>query len=148
MSRFRAAETGDQTVQLYNVTWAMCEQIGALRGESSVPRLTYQDGVLELMSPGTDRGYDKKTLARLFEAYAEHLGIAVDGFGSWTVKSKRKKLGAEADECYVRSTGARIDRKKLKAPDFVIEVAYSSGGLDKLEVWSRLGADEVWLWRR
>ena len=28
----------------------------------------------------------------------------------------------------------------------MIEVIYHSGGLDKLEVWHRLGAKEVWIW--
>src|SRR3982751_4375393 len=133
----------DQVVYLSNVSWDDYERIDALRGESSVPRLTYIEGMLELMSPGTAHESDKKKLARIFEAYVEHLGIPVEGVGSWTVK--KKKLGAEPDECYVLTTapvGASV-----KAPDLVIEVVYSSGNLDKLEVWRKLGAKEVWLWQ-
>jgi Uma2 family endonuclease len=135
----------DQVVYLSNVSWDDYERIDALRGESSVPRLTYIEGMLELMSPGTAHESDKKKLARIFEAYVEHLGIPVEGVGSWTVKNKKKKLGAEPDECYVLTTapvGASV-----KAPDLVIEVVYSSGNLDKLEVWRKLGAKEVWLWQ-
>jgi len=135
----------DQVVYLSNVSWDDYERIDALRGESSVPRLTYIEGMLELMSPGTPHESDKKKLARIFEAYLEHLGIPVEGVGSWTVKNKKKKLGAEADECYVLTT-APVG-PSVKAPDLVIEVVYSSGNLDKLEVWRKLGAKEVWLWQ-
>jgi len=135
----------DQVVYLSNVSWADYERIDALRGESSVPRLTYVEGVLELMSPGTPHGSDKTKLARLFEAYLETLGIPVEGVGSWTVKNKKKKLGAEADECYVFTT--EPVGPSVKAPDLVIEVVYSSGGIDKLEVWLKLGAKEVWFWQ-
>jgi Uma2 family endonuclease len=136
----------DQVVYLSNVSWEDYERIDALRGEGSVPRLTYVEGVLELMSPGTPHESDKKMLARIFEAYLDHLGIPAEGVGSWTVKNKRKKLGAEADECYVFTTVPV--GPSVKAPDLVIEVVYSSGDLDKLEVWRRLGAKEVWFWHR
>jgi Uma2 family endonuclease len=132
----------DQVVHLSNVTWADYERIAATRGESAIPRLTYCDGVLELMSPGHPHEYDKTTLARLFEAYADHLQIWAEGIGSWTIKSKKKKQAAEADECYV------FDKRSdsVECPELVIEVIYHSGGLDKLPVWHRLGAKEVWIW--
>jgi Uma2 family endonuclease len=139
-------EDQDQIVYLSNVSWEDYERIDALREEGSVPRLTYVEGVLELMSPGTQHESDKKMLARIFEAYLDHLGIPAEGVGSWTVKNKRKKLGAEADECYVFTTDAV--GPSVKAPDLVIEVVHSSGSLDKLEVWQKLGAKEVWFWRR
>ncbi len=127
-------------------SWADYERIDRLRGESAVPRLIYQDGVLELMSPGTDHELDKTKLARLFEAYTEYLGVIADGLGSWTVKNKRRKLGAEADECYV--IGRLGEGTKPRSPDLVIEVVFSSGGLSKLDVWRGLGAKEVWFWTR
>jgi Uma2 family endonuclease len=136
----------DHIVYLSNVSWADYERIDASRNESSVPRLTYVAGTLELMSPGTPHESDKTKLARLFEAYLDYLGIAAEGVGSWTVKNKRKKLGAEADECYV-FTDRPVD-DSVKAPDLVIEVVYASGNFDKLDVWRRLGAKEVWFWRR
>lgn len=137
---------GDQRVFLHDVSWEDYKRIAALRGESAIPRLTYLDGVLELMSPGTKHQWDKTTLARLFEAYIEHLGVEADGIGSWTVKRKKKKSGAEPDECYVFAPIPDLD--DLEQPDLVIEVISSSGGLDKLEVWRRLGAKEVWFWTR
>ncbi len=152
----RAAEPGvawsaggepaiDERVFL-RASWADYRRIDRMRGESAIPRLTYHGGVLELMSPGTEHERDKKKLSRLFEAYTEHLGVIADGIGSWTVKNEDKELGAEADECYL--IGRFVEDAKPRAPDLVIEVVYSSGGLSKLEVWHGLGAKEVWFWTR
>ena len=76
-----------------------------------------------------------RLLARIVEAYLDHLGIPAEGVGSWTVKNKRKKLGAEADECYVLTKGPVSP--SVKVPDLVIEVVHSAGSLDKLDVWQK-----------
>jgi Uma2 family endonuclease len=80
-------------------------------------------------------------LARLLEAWAEETDTPLEGAGSWTVRDAAVERGAEADECYALGT---FEGKK--APDIVIEVVWTSGGIDKLEVWRKLGAREVWFW--
>ena len=87
----------DQHVVLHGVTWELYERLLEVRGESSVPRMTYLEGALELMAPSYDHELDKKTLARLVEAWAEEMGIELTGIGSWTLKQKRKERGAEPD---------------------------------------------------
>lgn len=62
-------------------------------------------------------------------------------YRSWTLKSGAKQTGLEPDECYI--VGA--DQSKAR-PDLAIEVIWTSGGIDKLEVYRRLGIGEVWLW--
>ncbi len=141
-SMFHPPPDVDARVELDGVGWADYERLVAVRGEASVPRLTYLEGRLELMSPGRSHESDKKKLARLLEAYADHLGLALEGLGSWTVKREEVRRGAEADECYVLGpvTDAHVH------PDFAIEVVYTSGGISKLDVWGGLGVDEVWFW--
>ena len=134
----------DQRVVLHDVSWEDYERLDALRGDSSRPRLTYIEGELELMSPANDHEQQKTTLARLIEAWSEEIGIELIGIGSWTLKNRLKKVGAEPDECY------RVgeDRDQYEFPDIAIEVVWTSGGLSKLEVYRRLGILEVWFWRR
>ena len=50
--------------------------------------------------------------------------------------------GAEPDECYVFG-----DVRVPKRPDLAIEVVWTSGRIDKLEVYRKLGVREVWYWR-
>ena len=134
----------DQRVRLHGIDWEGYESFLALRGEQSGTRVTYLDGELELMSPSINHEIFKKTLARLLEAYAEEKGIELNGYGSWTVKSAKDKLGVEADECYV--VGLRDAEPTI--PDIAIEVVWTSGGIDKLEVYRGLGVPEVWFWQK
>jgi Uma2 family endonuclease len=126
-------------------TFREYEALIAMRGESSVPRVTYLKGVLELMSPSTFHEKNKKRLARLLEAWAEEAGVAIEGYGSWTLKDEREDRGAEADECYTVGRQARDDDDR---PDIAIEVIWTSGGIDKLEVYRKLGVREVWFYER
>lgn len=130
----------DQRVMLRNVTWEDYERVLAMRGDVPGVRITYLNGVLELMAPSRSHETIKKRLARLIEAYAEELGIDLNGFGSWTIKHEPDERGAEPDECY--TIGQPGD-----APDLAIEVIWTHGGLDKLEVYRRLGVREVWIWQ-
>ncbi len=131
--------SADQRIILHGVSWAEYEQVLAIRGDSGGVRMTYLQGELELMSPSMDHEGIKTSMARLLEAYAEERGIELNGFGSWTVRSAPKARGAEPDECYVIGAG------KKKRPDLAIEVVWTSGGLDKLDVYRGLDVPEVWL---
>jgi Uma2 family endonuclease len=79
-------------------------------------------------------------LARLVEAYTEELSIDLEGIGSWTLKREELERGLEPDECY--SIGPPHEK-----PDLAIEVIWTSGGLDKLEIYRGLGVREVWIWQ-
>jgi len=135
----------DHFVYLRNVSWSEYEAVLAMRGESSVPRITYLEGVLELMSPSRYHEIDKTRLARLLETWAEQKRIRLEGIGSWTLKNRKEERGAEPDECYM------IDRVPVSdddRPDIAIEVVWTSGGIDKLEVYRKLGVREVWFYER
>ena len=138
LERLPASDEVDQRVYLHGVSWAGYEALLAMRGESSVPRITYLEGEVELMSPSRSHERLKKRLARLVEAWAEESGIDLEGYGSWTLKRSREERGAEPDECYV------VGGHDTECPDFAIEVVWTSGGISKLEVYRRLGVREVW----
>ena len=138
------ADEGEQRVRLHGVSWEFYERLLEARGDDAGLRVAYLEGELELMAPGQDHEVDKKRLARLFEAWAEEMGVEIDGVGSWTVKDRDVERGAEPDECYVLGV---VDQA-TKAPDIAIEVVKTSGGINKLEIWRLLGAREVWFWHR
>jgi Uma2 family endonuclease len=131
----------DQHVVLYGVPWAQYEALLAARGESAVPRMSYLEGTLELMSPSNDHERIKKSLARLLEAWADHEGIDLVGYGSWTVRSAPDERGLEPDECYIVGVAPK------ERPDLAIEVDWTRGRIDKLAIYQGLGVPEVWRWR-
>jgi Uma2 family endonuclease len=132
----------DQRVFLRDVGWDDYEAVLSARGDDGRVRITYFKGELELMTPSVDHESLKTRLARLLETYAEIRDIELEGYGSWTLKEKAKRLGAEADECYL--VGPM--RPTPKVPDIAIEVIWTSGGVDKLAVYHGLGVPEVWFW--
>lgn len=133
--------TADHRIIMRNVPWSHYEAMLAFRGEKSVPRMAYFDGELELMSPSRNHESIAGRIGRLVEAYCLHHGIEFETVGSWTLKSAPKKRGVEPDECYLIGT-FEGDR-----PHLAIEVIWTSGGLDKLEIYRGLGVGEVWFWR-
>jgi len=135
------APSADQRVFLHHVPWEEYERLLKVRGEDAGPRMTYLEGELELMSPSQDHEAIKTLIGRLLEAYALATGVELNGYGSMTMKSRPRARGAEADECYAVG-GAK------RRPDIAIEVIWTHGGLDKLEVYRGLKVREVWLYRR
>lgn len=134
--------TADQRIIMHGVGWDQFEAILALRGDAAGPRMTYLHGELELMSPSRNHESIKKLLARMIELYALEEGIHLSGYGSWTLRNAPKERALEPDECYIVG-----DTRLKDTPDLAIEVIWTSGGLDKLEVYRALGVEEVWLWR-
>ncbi len=106
-------------------------------------RMTYCEGVLELMSPSRNHELWKKTAARLIELYAFLRGLPLLGYGSTTFRKEAKERGVEPDECW--RVGSQM--KDGEIPHVVLEVIYASPILDKLYVYDGLEVPEVWLWK-
>ncbi|MPZ18870.1 MAG: Uma2 family endonuclease [Luteitalea sp.] len=134
--------TADQRLVSYGVPWSHYEVQLALRGDASGPRISYLEGALEIMSPSKDHERIKSHIGLLVAVYALERDIAFSPYGSWTLKSVPKQSGVEPDECYIVGT----DQSK-EVPDLAIEVVWTSGGIDKLEIYRRLGIGEVWFWK-
>jgi len=134
--------TADQRLVTYNVPWSHYEAQLALRDDRPIPRMAYLEGALELMRPSKDHERVKSYLGCLVEAYALERGIDRSPYGAWTLQNAPKQSGAEPDECYI--VGSDQSRQ---TPDLAIEVVWTSGGIDTLEIYRRLGIGEVWFWR-
>ncbi len=134
-----AASTYDHRVRLHDVTWEQYETLLAIRGDRAGVRMAYLEGELELMSPSRSHESIKTLLARLLEAYGEERGLDLNGFGSMTLKSQPNERGVEPDECYELGGPKEF-------PDLAIEVIWTSGGLDKLEIYKAFRVREFWIW--
>ncbi|HZF27608.1 MAG TPA: Uma2 family endonuclease [Gammaproteobacteria bacterium] len=132
----------DHYVHLYGVTWADYLRLLEIRGERSAPRITYLEGTLEIMSPSRTHDEIKSYIGRLVEAWCLERGVDFTPYGSWTLKNKREERGAEADECYIFGP----EPKRKRSPDLMIDVIWTAGGIDKLDVYRKLGVGEVWFW--
>jgi len=133
----------DHFVHLRGATWADYQRLLEIRGDHSAPRITYLEGTLEIMSPSRSHESIKSLIGCLVEAFCAERGIEFSTYGSWTLENKETERGVEPDECYVFG-----EVREPARPDLAIEVVWTSGGLNKLEVYRKLGVREVWYWRR
>ena len=134
--------TMDHFVHL-RVGWQGYRQLVAMRGESSVPRITYLNGVVELMAPSRYHEIDKTRFARLLETWSEIAGVPLEGYGSWTLEEENEDRAAEPDECY---TVRRVVKSDDERPDIALEVVLTSVGINKHEVYRKLGVREEWFY--
>jgi len=125
--------------------WDSYEIQLALRGERSRPKLAYLDGVLEIMSPGPHHENIKSRIGMVIEAYLVCTNLKGGPRGGPTLRRRKQQAGAEPDESY---SFVKLDRDNPATPDLVIEVNWTRGGIDKLEIYRRLGVREVWFWER
>ena len=123
------------------VSWEQYEQLLAEVGDDAPWRITYLDGVLELMSPSRRHESNKTLIGSLLEDYFKEKRIPFFPMGSTTLRKQAKQSGAEPDESYCVGTDKEF-------PDLAIEVVITSGSIQKLQVYKRLGVREVWFFQQ
>jgi Uma2 family endonuclease len=134
--------TADRRIVLRGVTWDGFDALITVRGELR-PRMAYLDGAVEIMSPSRGHETIKSCLGHLIAEFCLEGDIPFSAYGSWLLEDRSDQAGAEPDDCYVFSR----DPKSKDRPDLVVEVVWTSGGLDKLEIYRRLAIGEVWIWK-
>jgi Uma2 family endonuclease len=97
------------------------------------------DNVLEIMTLSPEHEETKSTVRVLLEAYLREIGLRFYVRGSATLGSREIGGQKEPDESYNLET-------KKEISDLVIEVIFSSGAINKLELYRRIGIPELWFW--
>ena len=139
----------EQRLLLRDIEWATYERLVADQADRRVPRLTYDRGELEIVSPGTKHERDSGTLALLVELVAAATDTSVLNVGSMTYKRRTAERGFEPDASfYVASEPLVRDKEEIDPeedppPDLVVEVDVTNPSLDKLSVFAELGVPEV-----
>lgn len=131
----------EEKITLYGVTWEQYDTLVSMFMDKFPSlRMTYLEGTLEIMGTSSEHERLKKIIARLLEMYAVEKRITLDGYGNTTFRKEAKQRGLEPDECYCLGELGEV-------PDIAIEIAITSGGIDKLSVYQGLGVTEVWFWQ-
>ena len=126
---------------LSRVSWAQYEALLAKLEDSSAYRVHYLDGVLEILAPSRDHERGKTQLGSLLELYFLETETEYFPMGSTTLKKVEQQAGGEPDESYCIGTDKEF-------PDLAIEVIVTSGSINRLELYRRLGVREVWFWQQ
>ena len=144
-----ASTSAEQRVVLDNIQWstylAILNDVDNRHG-----RITYDQELLEIMSPSKLHEKIKTLIGRMVEVFTEELRIEIESVGSTTFKREDIKRGFEGDEgYYIQNTSAvrgkdEIDLAIDPPPDLVVEVDISRTSLAKLTIYTAMSIPEVW----
>jgi len=135
---------------LHHVSWETYQRLLQDFENSSAPRLTYDRGTLEIMTPLPEHEEYGRFFEFVLVAVEEATGTKIYSFGSTTFSRDDLQQGFEADACFYIQNGSRVrgkDRFDLHVappPDLVIEIDISHPSLGKLPIYAQIGVPEVW----
>ena len=141
---------GDDCVVLPRVSWETYERLLADDEGRRVPRMTYDRGVLELVTPSKPHDMDGATITRIVDIVSAIFGIPVQSTSSTTYRSPDLERGFEADASFYIQNEARVrgrreaDLQVDPPPDLVLEMEMSRSAVNMLELFAAMGVPEVW----
>ena len=113
----------------------------ALGDDRPGPRFYYLDGELEIMTASNEHERLKLALTGLMDLYFDEVGMEVIMRGQATMRLVWEQIGAEPDMSWCLHT-------EKEFPGIVLEIALTSSGVRKLELYRRFAVPEVWFWRK
>jgi Uma2 family endonuclease len=139
----------ENRTSLSNVRWETFIELAEQR-RGSIPRMTFSEGVLELLSPLRQHENIGRLIGRMVETYTEELEIEIHSVASTTFKRKDLQRAFEADESYYIQHADMMRAKEHTdltidpPPDLVIEVEITSSLIEKVELFATIGVPELW----
>jgi Uma2 family endonuclease len=139
-----------QRLVLWGVSWREYGRMLRAFADRRAVRLTYDRGVLEIMTLSHKHESLSYLLARLVDALTEELALAVKGGRSTTFKRRQRQRGLEADSCWWIASEPRvrgkdiIDLRSDPPPDLALEIEITHSSMNRLAIYARLNFPEIW----
>src|SRR5437870_2152737 len=105
-------------------------------------RLTYDRGVLEIMSPSHRHDSMAYLLGRFIDTLTEELGQIVHAGRTMTLRNRRRRRGLEPDNCYWIASAAQILHKEEldlridPPPDLAMELDVTRSSLNRMSIYA------------
>src|SRR6267142_939933 len=143
-------QNAETRIVLENISWATYQQLLTELADRSSPRLTYDRGELEIMSPTAKHEDINETIKLLVNLVAMELGPTLRGLGSTTFAREDIEQGFEPDSCFYIQAESRIRGKERidlavdPVPDIVVEIDNTGSSVNKLRIFAQFCVPEVW----
>lgn len=130
-----------QQLLLQDISWKDFENILEDLGEHRSSRISYSNGVLEIMVPLPEHEKDKEIIGDIVKILLEELEFDFEPNGSKTFKNMVMAQAIEADTCfYIKNYQAiigkdRIDLTVEPPPDLAIEIDITNRTQKVPELW-------------
>ena len=112
--------------------------------------MTYDQGVLELVTPSMPHEEGARTITRIVDIVAANQGVPIRSVGSTTYRRADLHRSFEPDASFYVQNEERIrghrevDLAVDPPPDLILEMEMSRSALDKLPLFASMGIPEVW----
>ncbi len=139
----------NQRVTLCNVTWEAYEKILEALGDHRSARLTYDNGLLEIMVPLEPHERSNRRIEDVIKILVDELDLTIKTIGSTTLNRADLRKGSEPDSCYYLKNeplvrDKEIDLNQDPPPDLILEVDITHSDIDKLNLYAQMGTPEFW----
>ena len=135
-------------VLLQDVTWGELEQILGELGEKRAARISYSNGLLEIMTPLPEHEDAKAIIGDFVKILLEEKGRDFRNLGSTTFKREDMAQAVEPDECFYIENESKIRGKSRlnlavdPPPDLAIEIDITNR--TQFNHYETLGVPELW----
>ena len=141
-----------QQLLLQDISWQDFEEILEELGEHRSSRISYSNGVLEIMVPLPEHEKDKEIIGEIVRILLDQLEIDFEPLGSTTFKNEQMTQAVEPDACfYIKNYQEVIGKDRLNLsidppPDLAIEIDITNR--TQLDNYLLLGVPELWRYTR
>jgi Uma2 family endonuclease len=135
---------------VHNASWDDYEALLIAAGEAPGLRISYDEGVLQIMTLSSEHEGYARLLEKLVDRLSARRRIRILSFGSMTMKRKDRDRGTEPDACFyvqrasVLGTKTRIDITRDPPPDIAVEIDVHQDSQRKLPLYAALAIPEIW----
>lgn len=139
----------EKRVTFYNLSWRSYEQIIEALGDRRASRLTYYQGILEIVTPLEAHESASDRIGILIHILTEELGLNIKSMASTTLNKPDLKIGAEPDKCYYIQNEPLVRGKVVNLtsdppPDLIVEIDITHTDIDKNQLYQAMGLPEFW----
>jgi Uma2 family endonuclease len=145
------SQATDSIVVLSDVDWTTYERLRALDANRNV-RMTFDRGVLVLMSPSKLHERIAELLAQMILVWTEEFDVRRQSAGSTTMKRELLKRGFEPDKAFYLEHEPQVrNRDDFEPgidppPDLAIEVDVTALSTSRFAIYAEFGVPEIWRW--
>ena len=138
------------SVTFHDVSWDEYEELLEQVGEAPGLRISYDNGSLQVMTISSEHEKYASFISRLVTVIQLRLRIDILGFGSATMRKRKRKKGNEPDGCFYVQTASLIgnrihlDFETDPPPDIAVEIDVHHDSRSKFPIYAALGVSEIW----
>jgi Uma2 family endonuclease len=138
-----------QRFVLQGVRWEVYQELRKLPENDHV-RMTFDEGVLEMMTPSAGHERWSDLIGQLISVWRLELAVDIVSCRSMTLIRKDLKKGLEPDNCYYIQHESQVRHKSVldfavdPPPDLAIEIDVSKNSAGKRKLYAAFGVPEVW----